>query len=557
MPRVTADTRRLCVGVIPPPTDTALLGLNLLVTAPLQTLQKLVTRLESLHPEPFLETYRTDHAGTTDQAHLVIETAESVESLQMLQARLASENLLDGAQVEYAIRQSLLAAHVPPYKPYMSGHVEAKILESSETFAEFIDDPSEVKDSGLHFVSEFPPGFAVKRRSNLRYEPNLARMTDHNTEILQVSYYRARKNAQSHFHVLPCLGFENNELSLRVFRDAGSVEIIIHKAHGTDRYTLETGHSIVMATSENKPGFFQVVPRPPRKTLVLVMERRIKRSEAFCALAFLGSSSIQRFEAKVPRSKPACLPQVMDLSAPDRLEKEHVRDVYDRIARHFGNTRYKGWPQIERFLAESISPGSVVVDIGCGNGKYSAAVGCHSVWIGTDFSFGQVDFARKQSLPEAASKLHFWEVSKSAHRPIEVVRDDCLSVNLRSGVADIVLCIAVLHHISTSTRRVHAIEELLRVSKDLVLIYVWSRQQSKQSVGAREFETADVFVPWTLQAPEKDQPTQQQVHRYYHVFQLSEIVAECEKACSRFGSARVQTCWYDANNWGIVLAKGQ
>lgn len=46
--------------------------------------------------------------------------------------------------------------------------------------------------------------------------------------------------------------------------------------------------------------------------------------------------------------------------------------------------RYRPWPQVAEFLT-SLIPGSVVLDVGCGNGKYSQ---CNKnvVWIGTDRS---------------------------------------------------------------------------------------------------------------------------------------------------------------------------
>ena len=50
-------------------------------------------------------------------------------------------------------------------------------------------------------------------------------------------------------------------------------------------------------------------------------------------------------------------------------EEEHVHQVYEQIASHFSSTRYKPWPIVERFLKE-LSPGSVGLDVGCGNGKY-------------------------------------------------------------------------------------------------------------------------------------------------------------------------------------------
>jgi ubiquinone/menaquinone biosynthesis C-methylase UbiE len=79
------------------------------------------------------------------------------------------------------------------------------------------------------------------------------------------------------------------------------------------------------------------------------------------------------------------------------MEKEHVYDVYEKIAPHFSNTRYKPWPKVVEFM-ENIPAGSFVADIGCGNGKY---LGCNEknlFSIGTDRSFGLIDCANQKSI---------------------------------------------------------------------------------------------------------------------------------------------------------------
>lgn len=43
--------------------------------------------------------------------------------------------------------------------------------------------------------------------------------------------------------------------------------------------------------------------------------------------------------------------------------------VYDEIANHFSETRHKPWPNVENFI-RSFLPGSIFIDVGCGNGKY-------------------------------------------------------------------------------------------------------------------------------------------------------------------------------------------
>lgn len=52
-----------------------------------------------------------------------------------------------------------------------------------------------------------------------------------------------------------------------------------------------------------------------------------------------------------------------------RLEEEYVHRVYDAIASHFSSTRHTPWPRVCQFLA-SLPAGSVLADVGCGNGKY-------------------------------------------------------------------------------------------------------------------------------------------------------------------------------------------
>jgi ubiquinone/menaquinone biosynthesis C-methylase UbiE len=53
----------------------------------------------------------------------------------------------------------------------------------------------------------------------------------------------------------------------------------------------------------------------------------------------------------------------------NELEQEHVHKVYNDIAHHFSDTRYKPWPRVVEFL-RTFQPGSLVLDVGCGNGKY-------------------------------------------------------------------------------------------------------------------------------------------------------------------------------------------
>jgi len=77
------------------------------------------------------------------------------------------------------------------------------------------------------------------------------------------------------------------------------------------------------------------------------------------------------------------------------MEKQHVYEVYEKIAPHFSNTRYKPWPKIAEFLNKQ-ADGSIVADIGCGNGKY-LGVNPNVQMIGTDRSFNLIGCARDRN----------------------------------------------------------------------------------------------------------------------------------------------------------------
>lgn len=57
------------------------------------------------------------------------------------------------------------------------------------------------------------------------------------------------------------------------------------------------------------------------------------------------------------------------LENPSLCELENVHKVYNEIANHFSETRHSPWPQVNEFI-QQFERGSVLVDVGCGNGKY-------------------------------------------------------------------------------------------------------------------------------------------------------------------------------------------
>lgn len=163
----------------------------------------------------------------------------------------------------------------------------------------------------------------------------------------------------------------------------------------------------------------------------------------------------------------------------EKKEKEYVHVVYSKIAAHFSDTRYNPWPKVADFISK-LPAGSLVADVGtyniqwclnvfyplttgCGNGKY-LGVNSDLYMMGSDICPELVTIAKGHG-----------------HN---VIVGDCLNLPYRNGVFDAVICIAVIHHLSTEERRVQAIEEMARILRPggLMLIYVWAMEQSRKKV---------------------------------------------------------------------------
>ncbi|XP_051965447.1 probable tRNA methyltransferase 9B isoform X2 [Xyrauchen texanus] len=162
--------------------------------------------------------------------------------------------------------------------------------------------------------------------------------------------------------------------------------------------------------------------------------------------------------------------------AASQLERDHVHSVYERIAPYFNDSRYKAWPKVKQFLLEQ-EPGSIVADVGCGNGKY-LHINENIFKLGCDVCRPLVDSAWSQG-----------------H---EVQLCDGLRLPYRDGCFDAVLSIAVIHHMSTKERRIRAIKEMARTLRvgGQIMIYVWAMEQKR-----RKFEKQDVFIPWNPNPP--------------------------------------------------------
>ena len=202
---------------------------------------------------------------------------------------------------------------------------------------------------------------------------------------------------------------------------------------------------------------------------------------------------------------------IIKMTEIDDVERDHVHAIYDAIAHEFDATRFSRWPCVTRFL-DGLETGSRVLDIGCGNGKYLSYRPDLDM-IGIDACAKLVDIARDKNPGSRVYVLNALEML------------ECDKLNRRF---DAMICVAMLHHISSPERRRQLVTDALQLLKPsgTALFTVWN----ELGVGIEGSAEKDVYVPWNG----KGGWVKSSMQRYYHVFSLPELNAlfdELKKSC--------------------------
>ncbi|XP_038367717.1 alkylated DNA repair protein alkB homolog 8 isoform X2 [Canis lupus familiaris] len=208
--------------------------------------------------------------------------------------------------------------------------------------------------------------------------------------------------------------------------------------------------------------------------------RKVRQTPCNCSYPLVCDSQMKETPPSFPESAREA----------SQLEQDYVHRVYEEIAEHFSSTRHTPWPRVVEFL-KSLPCGSLVADVGCGNGKY-LGVNKELYMIGCDRSQKLVDICRE--------------------RCFQALVCDALAVPLCSGSCDACISIAVIHHFSTAERRVAALQELVRLLRPggQALVYVWAMEQeynkkkskylreNRISQGKEEGTSSDTAMPELL-----------------------------------------------------------
>ncbi|KAI1460853.1 S-adenosyl-L-methionine-dependent methyltransferase [Annulohypoxylon moriforme] len=270
-------------------------------------------------------------------------------------------------------------------------------------------------------------------------------------------------------------------------------------------------------------------------------------------------------------------------TAAESYEQQHVHSVYETIASHFSSTRYKPWPFVASFLS-SLPPGSVGLDVGCGNGKY-LDVNRDLVIFGSDRSANLARLARDLKVlgknegegpVNGKDSKEKEKVSVTAGADVVGVADGLDLPFGGSRRVDFAICIAVVHHLSTRQRRIEGVRALLdcvtpRTGK--VLVYVWALEQGSSRRGWDEGTAdQDQLVPWVLKSnkPKKAKkdgaskkggggggsaengepgPVEATYQRYYHLYRKGELEEDVEAA-----GGEILGSGYEKDNWWVIAS---
>ncbi|KAE8348181.1 S-adenosyl-L-methionine-dependent methyltransferase [Aspergillus coremiiformis] len=223
------------------------------------------------------------------------------------------------------------------------------------------------------------------------------------------------------------------------------------------------------------------------------------------------------------------------LESREAYEEMHVHEVYQQIASHFSSTRYKPWPIVKQFLTQ-LTPGSIGLDVGCGNGKY-LPVNQNVFIVASD---------RSENLARIAVN----------HQPHSVIVADILNLPHPDNFFDFAISIAVVHHLSTPDRRTQAIREILRTLKPptkenpggKVLLYAWALEQKSSRRGWDKGDLQDIMVPWVTKESSSDLP--KVFHRYYHLYEATELERDITNA-----GGLVLESGYEKDNWWAIATR--
>jgi tRNA (uracil-5-)-methyltransferase TRM9 len=216
----------------------------------------------------------------------------------------------------------------------------------------------------------------------------------------------------------------------------------------------------------------------------------------------------------------------------DNFESIYVSETYEQISNHFSSTRYSHWVNVKNYiqqlnLIQNKSKNKInFLDYGCGNGKYLSL--CEQ-FITTGFDNCE----------------NLLQIVRTNYPNTTIIKGDVCELNEDlTNNFDSIICVAVIHHLSSKIRRIEAIKNIIKYLKQggTALISVWSNNMDKTKYTKLELE-GDYLIGWN-----------NQYQRYYHLFEqdeLDKLITEADVS----NEIKIVKKTLECDNWIVVIEK--
>jgi tRNA (uracil-5-)-methyltransferase TRM9 len=183
-----------------------------------------------------------------------------------------------------------------------------------------------------------------------------------------------------------------------------------------------------------------------------------------------------------------------------------IKQVYNNIATEFDRSRFRIWPCVYNFLSQ-IRKDSVMLDIGCGNGKNMTVI--------PELKFKGIDISDQL-------------VNICKNKGLDVIEANMTSIPFSDCSFDGFISVACYHHLDNDQDRQKALNEMFRILKSggRGLIVVWAMEQPSDS--NFNFTKSDELVRW------KNNITKEIFYRYYHIYRENELENEITRLEPKF-----------------------